>query len=247
MGAIDGKHIFMQSPFKSGSEFYNYKGTFSIVLMAVVNANYEFIYVDIGCQGRISDGGVFNNTSLFRKMDADELLMPVDEIIPPCDKPLPYVFVADDAFGLTRHLLKGYPGIYDKGTSQRIFNYRLSRARRVVENVFGIMTSVFRVFRKPLLLQPERVTQIAMTCVLLHNFLHRSATSNSSYVPHQLIDAELNGELIPGTWRNDEPSTNSFVPLQTVHSNPQLNAKSVRDFYAQYFSTHGAVAWQHSV
>lgn len=59
LGSLDGKHIVTQSPMNSGSEFYNYKGTFSVVLMALVDANYNFLFVDIGCQGRISDGVYF--------------------------------------------------------------------------------------------------------------------------------------------------------------------------------------------
>lgn len=58
----------IQYPTHSGSEFYNYKGTFSVVLLALVDANYCFTFVDIGCQGRISNGGVFRNSSLFEKL-----------------------------------------------------------------------------------------------------------------------------------------------------------------------------------
>ncbi|XP_039948597.1 protein ANTAGONIST OF LIKE HETEROCHROMATIN PROTEIN 1-like [Bactrocera tryoni] len=63
IGAVDGKHVVMIAPAKSGSTFYNYKGTHSIVLMAVVDASYKYLYIDVGCNGRISDGGIFSKCS----------------------------------------------------------------------------------------------------------------------------------------------------------------------------------------
>lgn len=67
LGAIDGKHVQLQAPIGSGSDYINYKSTFSIVLMAIVDADYNFLYANIGCQGRISDAGVLRNTPFFKK------------------------------------------------------------------------------------------------------------------------------------------------------------------------------------
>jgi hypothetical protein len=93
LGALDGKHIVIQSPFNSGSEYYNYKTSFSVVLMAAVDANYCFIYAEVGCQGRISDGGVFKHTVLYDKLEREHLEIPLDApLITLCNKGFVYVY-----------------------------------------------------------------------------------------------------------------------------------------------------------
>ena len=109
IGAIDGKHIVMQAPHNGGSEYFNYKKTHSIVLLSVCNAKYEFTMVDIGDSGRQSDGSVFNNCSLGYAIENNKLNIPDPEKIGNSDKIIPYVLVADDAFGLKRHMMKPYP------------------------------------------------------------------------------------------------------------------------------------------
>jgi hypothetical protein len=73
-GALDGKHTVMQASANSGGYFYNYKGTFSIVLL-VVDTEYSFMYVDVGCNGRVSDG-VFNRCSLYQALDTGIAKLP---------------------------------------------------------------------------------------------------------------------------------------------------------------------------
>ncbi|CAH1990031.1 unnamed protein product [Acanthoscelides obtectus] len=177
IGACDGKHIVLQNPKNSGSLFYNYKGTFSVVLMAVTDADYNFIYANIGCQGRISDGGVFRETIFYKKLANNNLALPAPESLPGSNRLSPYVILTDDAFPLQEHILKPFSGYHDKGSCERVYNYRHSRARRVVENSFGLLASVFRVFRKPLMVHVDNAEIITTTCIYLHNFLRRSKTS----------------------------------------------------------------------
>ena len=76
VGAIDGKRVVLRCPRNSASEYFNYKSAFSILLFALVYANYNFMFVDVGCQGRISDNGVFTNTELYKKLETKSLCIP---------------------------------------------------------------------------------------------------------------------------------------------------------------------------
>ena len=76
LGAIDGKHIIAQAPPRSGSTFFNYKQSFSTVLLAVCITNCEFTLVDIGEAGRQSDGGIYNNSNLGMAIDRNLLNIP---------------------------------------------------------------------------------------------------------------------------------------------------------------------------
>ena len=76
VGAIDGKHIVMQPPANSGSYYFNYKHMHSIVLLAIAGPDYECLYADIGTNGRISDGGVWNKSSLAHAIENRDLCLP---------------------------------------------------------------------------------------------------------------------------------------------------------------------------
>jgi len=76
VGATDGKHVVLQCPRNSASEYFNYKNVFSIVLFALVDADYNFIFVGAGCQRRISDSSVFTNTELYKKLETKTLCLP---------------------------------------------------------------------------------------------------------------------------------------------------------------------------
>ena len=248
VGAIDGKHVVMQAPACSGSTFYNYKGTHSIVLMAVCDAHYCFTLVDIGDAGRHSDGGVFSNSAFGQAMEAGELSLPNMDNVSGIASPIPYFFVGDAAFPLKTYMLRPYPGRY-LPDNKRIFNYRLSRARRIIENTFGIMATKFRIFRRAIIANPEKVTKITKAACSLHNYLKISeacnATSNRPYCPPGYADHEGgDGNLIPGDWRLE--AANGIRDICRVGSNTYSHsAANLRDTLMSYFtSSDGAVPWQ---
>ena len=93
----------------SASEYFHYKNAFSIVLFALVDANYNFMFVDAGCQGRISDSGVFTNTELCKKLETKTLCLPQPVPLNGREKSVPYFFIGDEVFPLSENLVKVYP------------------------------------------------------------------------------------------------------------------------------------------
>ena len=230
IGAMDGKHIVIKQSKNSGSYFFNYKGTFSIVLLALVDAEYKFLYVDVGCNGRVSDGGVFRNALLSRVMEENFLAIPAPRLVG--GQRLPYVVVADDAFPLKENLIKPIPS---RGLSkeQRITNYRISRARRTSENAFGIMANRFCVILSPMQLKPENVQDVTLASCVLHNFLREKKIST----------------ICNGDNGNEKSFSSPLGKNQTFivsgRNNHSNSAKEVREKFNRYFnSAEGSVSWQ---
>ena len=207
IGALDGKHIQLMKPSNSGSLFYNYKGTFSMVLMAIANANYKFVCVDIGAYGSQGDGGVWRLSEMGKKFNSGGLNVPLGRRLPDFSDagPVPFYIAADDAFPLQPDILRPFSG-KDKQEKERInqanfgpaveaigarksacremserqcvYNYRLSRGCRIIENTFGITVHRFQVLLNPMKLRkPSHAEAVIMACVCLHNFLTKNIVS----------------------------------------------------------------------
>ena len=171
LGSIDGKHVVIRAPDNSRSLFYNYKGTYSIMLLAVVDSQYCFWVVDVGSYGRISDAGVLANSNFGQKLLDGTLGLPLDALLPGAEHmgQQPYVFGADEAFPLHCKLMQPFPG--HKSSSHRVFNFRLYHARLIVENTCGILTSHWRMYRGVIRVSPANVDACVKATCFLHNFL----------------------------------------------------------------------------
>lgn len=241
LGALDGKHVDIIPPADSGSLFYNYKGRHSLVLMAIANAKCEFIMCDFGSNGRNSDGGVIQNTLFYRKLTNKSLNIPAEGQLDKSHRVLPYVFVCDDAFALRPDMMKPYRmGDLTGHNERKIFNYRLSRARRVIESAFGIMASRFRIFHTRINLSLDNIDAVVMACCVLHNYLLKSSLS---YASADCFDVEnINcGTTVQGL-RAEE--SNMMNIARRNQGNPMEAAKIIRENFADYFISEGKLPWQ---
>ena len=153
---------------------------------------------------------------------------------------LPHCIVADEAFPL-RHIMRPYP----RGNRQikltreeQIFNYRLSRARRIVENGFWILVQRFRVFNRKLPLMPNNVDKVVNACFMLHNYL----TEEQDY---PTICNRLNPEQEPSL--HDDGAILDLDNLNVYSScyRSAAAARALRNIFKDYFARpEGAVTWQ---
>ena len=230
LGAMDGKHVVMKAPCNSGSMYHNYKGTFSTVLLALVDADLKFIAIDMGAYGRNSDGGIFSNSNLGRAIASNTLHFPDDTPLPGAAHigPMPFVVIGDEAFPLQQHLMRPFPG---KGCpkNQQIYNYRLSRARRIVENAFGVLAARWRVYHTKLAVRPQWVNSIVKATCVLHNFLQLQTT------PSQVTTLLQEAETANIEGLHDLTATGNRAARDVV---------TIRNNFMEFFTDVSHVPWQ---
>ncbi len=231
VGALDGKHIHIECPDRGGSSWFNRHHSHSSVLMGLADANYCFTYINIGDFGSNSDGGIHKYSLFGRKLKPPNSLgLPEDDLIRDAEMlgPLPYVVVADEAFPLQKHMLRPYPGKH-AGEEERIYNYRHCRARRVIENAFGILASRWRIFHTPIPLLPSTVNQIVMACTVLHNML----MVNTTKAEMKLLRKEYNMKECEG-----------LTPLDPVGNRATQDNVDMRNNFCEFSNEIDILPWQ---
>ncbi|XP_056391175.1 uncharacterized protein LOC130284647 [Hyla sarda] len=220
IGAVDGKHVRVQKPPGSGSQYFNYKKYFSMVLMAVADASYKYIAIDVGAYGSTGDSRVLRTSEFGRQVLQDQVTLPPPKPLPGTTHLVPFVMVSDEAFPLMTNLLRPYP---QRGLNarKRVFNARLSRARCFVECTFGIMSSKWRIFTCAMQLDEATVDAVIKAACVLHNYVRDYDSPDIEVDTHKALNDE------PINWGSGRPSNRAVL---------------VRETFADYFmSPEGAV------
>ncbi|CAL1687601.1 unnamed protein product [Lasius platythorax] len=242
--------------------------------MAACDANYKFTWVDIGDYGGISDGGVWANSDFGRSLERGQVDLPFPQYWPGMVQPMSFTFVGDAAFPLRIFMMRPYAKpkrrrnqgqqeeeeemnedynrdiVGGLGLRELIFNYRLSRAKKVIENAFGILVSKWTILKGSIACSLETCETIAL--VVLHNFLLFSEEElpmqQQRYNVRGLTDQEgPHGELFHGAWRREVPDINIFQRIGRMGSNnAAADAVRLRNNLRDYFvSEVGEIEWQY--
>ena len=214
--AIDGCHIPVRPPALNHTDYYNRKGWYSVILQAVVDDKYLFRDVMVGWPGSVHDARVLSKSQLYRKVVGKEVLNTSSCTINGMNV-LPFL-LGDSAYPLSQWLMKPFPHNASLSSAQRAFNYRLSRARIVVENAFGRLKARWRRLMKQNDMDISHVPQVVTACCILHNM------------------CEVHGDAFNDTWFEDSQLDQPHPP--TPSTLPTSQDRAVRDSLVQYFLTH---------
>ncbi|XP_026819304.1 putative nuclease HARBI1 [Rhopalosiphum maidis] len=237
IGSIDGKHIRIEKLPNTGSSNFNYKAYNSIVLLGCCDADGLFTMVETGYAGRNSDGGIFRASAMKYHITHSQLDIPLPSKLPHdtnnCN--FPYYFVADEAFPLSKYLMRPYPR-RTLNNIKRVFNYRLSRGRKTIECTFGMMTEKFQVLSTAIRCRDvDKINNIVKACCILHNFIRKREG-----IRYAMRNFEESVDL-----RNTNNFTTEYSTSNEKTVNDQSSCYDLRDYLSRYFTTpQASLPWQ---
>ncbi len=185
LGTLDSKLCkLINASSHSDSSCYNYKKFFSIIPLPLVNANYEFLWIDVGANSACLDAQIYNGYSLCKAISLRpsrgqdrsdwQTAIKIYEVLTSswlmmllhwslrCWKLWllkPYAKLAGSALRLTYR--------------QKVLNYCLLRGWRIIANTFGILAQWWRVLKKGIQLYPHKAWELILTCIILQNLMKK--------------------------------------------------------------------------
>lgn len=190
LNITDGCHIEIHPHSADTTDYYNYKGWYLTNLLAPVdhryvlllsiiffvsnltlcfNLRYRFMYINVGSPGRCNDSQLYETSNLKKSLMESPILNEMQRSISNVN--VPVLLIGDSAFRLSSTMMKPYPFCVGQSNVEQMFNYALSKCRRVVENAFGQLKARFRRIGKGIDNQIENAPLIIKACCVLHNFL----------------------------------------------------------------------------
>lgn len=122
---------------------------------------------------------------------------------------------------------------------QQIFNYRQSRARRIIECAFGLLKHKWRVYDSPIGLAIPSTEKIVLPTLCLHNFLITSELSDHEEERRYSVQGQNNFVWNDQVNEDDEPEANGAQNL------PNFEAILIRNTLARYFTEEGEEDFQY--
>lgn len=159
---------------------------------------------------------------------------------------LPFIFVGDEAFALTPFMMRPYPRVNNLNLQQKVFNYRLSRARRIVECAFGILTARWRIFRRPLSTNIDNTIAIVKATVCLHNFLIQKDLAVSTNKRQYMFSSPSEHVNVCSNSTFQISHYNNTLHFNNIERNNVIiqRATNIRDAFTEFFCTAGAIEQQ---
>ncbi|XP_065204101.1 uncharacterized protein LOC135834190 [Planococcus citri] len=214
LGSIDGKHIRIKCPGKSGSLFFNYRKFFSIVLQGVADAKYRFVCVDIGAYGHQNDAGTFRQSMFYDTVFRRQECIPDPRPLPGTNTDAPFVFLGDKAYPLLPNLMRPFPKA-SLTPETKYYNDRHSSARKTIECTFGILAAKWRLLWKPIEVEPKHADNIVKCMCVLHNLI---------------IDIDGPPQIDSGS-----RLSTSQTGRRNLHNSSDRIAQRIREMFKNYF------------
>lgn len=184
----------------------------------------------------MNDAGAFQYSDLGKLLAENKIQLPIPTKLRNSNIVCPYYFIGDNGFPLKPYIMTPYPRSTSLSMTEKIFNARLSHARRVIECSFGILVRKWQLFEKPIAFKLETTEQIIMAMACIHNFLITSEMDLPSEERNYSFEIDLSDD------ESDEESDEEIERNNIVKD----EAKLIRQQIKKYFVLpYGSVPWQY--